>query len=102
MRPGVMAHAPQADVAALRIGAVAFIQRLGASLNTHVHFHVCVVDGMFESMPHNNNADVTEATPDVIFQAASGLDASAVTQVQAAVRTRILRAFLGKRSDLRL
>jgi hypothetical protein len=35
--------AAQVDNAALRIGAVAFIHRFGSSLNTHVHFHVCVV-----------------------------------------------------------
>ena len=32
-----------ADPASLHLGAVAFIHRLGSSLNTHVHFHVCVV-----------------------------------------------------------
>jgi len=34
--------------AALCIGAVAFIHRFGSSLYEHVHFHVCVVDGVFE------------------------------------------------------
>jgi hypothetical protein len=42
--------AAQADGAALHIGAVAFIHRFGSSLNTHVHFHVCVVDGVFEAV----------------------------------------------------
>ena len=37
------------DKAELHIGAVAFIQRFGSSLNGHVHFHVCVVAGMFEA-----------------------------------------------------
>ena len=36
------------DKTALHIGAVAFIHRFGSSLNAHVHFHVCVVDGVFE------------------------------------------------------
>jgi hypothetical protein len=40
--------AAQVDKAALHIGAVAFIHRFGSSLNGHVHFHVCVVDGVFE------------------------------------------------------
>ena len=26
------------------------IHRFGSSLNTHVHFHVCVVDGVFEAV----------------------------------------------------
>jgi hypothetical protein len=45
------AHCPdaaQAGRAHLHIGAVAFIHRFGSSLNEHVHFHVCVVDGVFE------------------------------------------------------
>ena len=40
--------AAKADPASLHLGAVAFIHRFGSSLNTHVHFHVCVVDGVFE------------------------------------------------------
>lgn len=36
-----------ADKATLHIGAVAFIHRFGSSLNGHVHFHVCVVYGVF-------------------------------------------------------
>lgn len=35
---------------ALQIGAVAFIHRFGSSLNGHVHFHVFVVDGVFEEV----------------------------------------------------
>jgi hypothetical protein len=38
------------DKAALHIGAVAFIHRFGSSLNEHVHFHICVVDGVFEEV----------------------------------------------------
>jgi hypothetical protein len=34
----------------LHIGAVAFIHRFGSSLNGHVHFHVRVVDGVFEEV----------------------------------------------------
>ena len=30
-----------------RLGAVSFVQRFGAALNAHVHFHCCVVDGVF-------------------------------------------------------
>jgi hypothetical protein len=31
----------------LATGAVAFIHRFGSSLNKHVHFHVCAVNGVF-------------------------------------------------------
>ena len=46
-------HSPGAahmDKAGLHIGAIAFIHRFGSSLNEHVHFHVCVVDGVFEEV----------------------------------------------------
>jgi hypothetical protein len=58
--------------------------RFGSSLNEHVHFHVCVVDGVFE-----------EVSGDVIFHPATGIDEAAVAQVQATLRRRILRAFVG-------
>ena len=35
---GASAHA--------RFGAVSFIHRFGASLNRHVHYHCCVIDGV--------------------------------------------------------
>lgn len=38
------------DKAVLDSDAVAFIRRFGSSLNGHVHFHVCVVDGLFEAV----------------------------------------------------
>ena len=42
--------AANVDKAALHIGAVAFIHRVESSLNGQVHFHVCVVDGVFEEV----------------------------------------------------
>ncbi len=44
------------------------VHRFGSSLNTHVHFHVCVVDGVFEALP-----DALE----VKFHAATGLNEAA-------------------------
>ena len=83
------------DKAAVHIGAVAFILRFGSSLNTHVHCHVCVVDGVFEALGVDITAD--PATPlGVAFHPASGIDAAAVAQVRAEVRTRILRALAGR------
>lgn len=55
--------------ASARIGAVAFIHRFGSSLNEHVHFHCCIIDGVFE--PATNEAE------GVTFHAASGIDAAA-------------------------
>jgi hypothetical protein len=48
------------DKATLHIGAVAFIHRFGSSLNGHVHFHVCVVDGVFEEVAVAGEADAKE------------------------------------------
>ena len=105
----LQAHSPgvaQVDKAAQHIGAVAFIHRFGSSLNEHVHFHVCVVDGVFEEVAGDvvAGADTdTQAAADgqsspskVIFHPASAIDEIAVAQVQATLRTRILRAFVGR------
>jgi len=86
------------DKAALRIGAIAFIHRFGSSLNEHVHFHVCAVDGVFEEVAGQGNADADEqaCSPGVIFHPGTGLDAPAVGQVQATLRLPLLRAFVGR------
>jgi hypothetical protein len=100
-------HCPGAalvDKAALHIGAVAFIHRFGSSLNEHVHFHVCVIDGVFEGVPGESNADADATSPGVLagtpklrFHPASGIDGTAVAQVQFDLRRRILRADRSKR-----
>jgi hypothetical protein len=92
------AGAAQVDKAALHIGAVAFIHRFGSSLNGHVHFHVCVVDGVFEEVAGEGDVDAAPpaASPCIVFHPANGIDATAVAQVQADLRRRILRAFVGR------
>ena len=80
-------HSPGCPAAA-QIGAVAFIHRFGASLNEHVHFHCCVIDGVFEP------ALAPDDAPSVSFHAALELDAAAFADVQARVRTRVLRTFV--------
>ena len=93
-RPG----AEQLYKTALHIGAIAFIHRFGSSLNGHVHFHVCAVDGVFEAVAGEGDADakVQASRPGVVFHPASAIDAPAVAQVQATLRKRILRAFVGR------
>ena len=66
------AHSPESGPAA-RLGAVAFIHRFGSTLNAHLHCHCVVIDGVFDAAP----------TGGVIFQAATGLDANTVVQMQA-------------------
>ena len=93
----LQAHSPgavQVDKAALHIGAVAFIHRFGSSLNGHVHFHVCVVDGVFEEVAVGE-ADAQSSPTGIVFHPASAIDETAVAQVQTDLRRRILRAFVG-------
>ncbi|OGB32025.1 MAG: hypothetical protein A3F78_04290 [Burkholderiales bacterium RIFCSPLOWO2_12_FULL_61_40] len=87
-------HSPgiaQVDKATLRIGAVAFIHRFGSNLNEHVHFHVCVVDGVFEEVVGDEGAaaECVLAAPGVNFHPVSDID-------EATLRRRILRAFVGR------
>ena len=51
-------------------------------LNTHLHFHCIVIDGVFDAAVAGG----------VSFHPASGLDAQLIGAVQAAVRRRLLRA----------
>ncbi|MEI2622792.1 MAG: IS91 family transposase [Giesbergeria sp.] len=66
-------HSPGAahmDKAGLHIGAIAFIHRFGSSLNEHVHFHVCVVDGVFEEVAGRGRALMPQCkshAPGVVF-----------------------------------
>ena len=48
--------ADKPSTASPHIGAVAFIHRFGSSLNEHVHFHVCAVDGAFEEVTPTRRA----------------------------------------------
>ena len=67
-----------------RTGAVAFIHRFGSSLNQHPHFHVVVIDGVFEPDPECG----------VRFIAAEELGTEDAEAVQIQVRRRLLRAFV--------
>jgi len=66
--------------------------RCGSSLNTHVHFHVCVVDEVFEALPDAESAQPVN-TQSVKFHPAQ-IDEAAISQVQAPVRKRIQRALV--------
>ena len=92
--------AAQVNKAALHIGAIGLakpqvhIHRFGSSLNGHVHLHVCAVDGVFEEVA--GGADAQSSPPGIAFHPASGIDATAVAQVQTDLRRRIRRAFVGR------
>ncbi len=80
--------------AALHIGAIALIHRFGSSLNGHVQFHVCGVNGVFEEVA--GDTDAQSSPPGILFHPASAIDEAAVAQAQTDLRRRILRAFVGR------
>lgn len=55
-----------------------------------------MVDGVFEAVPGVVDAEDAATSAGVIFHPASAIDAAAVAQVQATLRQRILRAFVGR------
>lgn len=73
---------PGADPSS-RFGAVSFVQRFGASLNRHAHFHCCVIDGVFEGSRDGQ----------VQFRPADPLTPQALAAIAAQVRGRVLRSF---------
>jgi hypothetical protein len=71
-----------------RFGAVSLIHRFGASLNRHVHYHCCVIDGVFE--PDEEADDVPQS---VRFRPAAELTPQALAAIAEQVRVRVLRWF---------
>ena len=69
-----------------RLGAVNFVHRFGSALNGNIHFHCCVIDGVFSAEDETLRFDEAAITPE------------AIAQVQAEVRERVLRLF--KRREL--
>jgi hypothetical protein len=64
-----------------RFGAVAFVHRFGSYLNSHVHYHVLVTDGVFSAGSDGR----------AVFHPALDLDASDFMAVQQKMRHRGLR-----------
>ena len=73
---------PEAS-ARVRFGAVSFVHRFGASLNRHLHYHCCILDGVFEPLQAGG----------VQFRRASALAPEQVAVIEAQVRRRVLRWF---------
>ncbi len=64
-----------------RFGAVAFVHRFGDALNSHVHFHVVVTDGVFSD----------DGQGGACFHGSAGLGPEDVAAVQRQIRRRGLR-----------
>jgi hypothetical protein len=67
--------------AGARFGAVAFVHRFGSYLNSHVHFHVLVTDGVFSAGEDG----------EAVFHPAVDLEREDIAEVQARMRQRGLR-----------
>jgi hypothetical protein len=66
---------------------VSFVHRFGASLNRHIHYHCCILDGVFDPLPAGG----------VQFRKASALTPEAVAVIEQQVRRRVLRWFAHRR-----
>ena len=71
------AGASTSTAAAGRSGGVLFVHRFGATLNAHVHLHLCMLDGV-----------VAQGRQGLVFRGAR-VDEACVERVQAAVRQRV-------------
>jgi len=65
----------------VRFGAVAFVHRFGSYLNSHVHYHVLVTDGVFSA----------DGGGGAVFHPACDLDVADFQSVQTKIRKRGLR-----------
>ncbi len=75
------AGASTSTAAAGRSGGEIFVHRFGATLNAHVHLHLCMLDGV-----------VAQGWQGLAFRRAE-VDEACVERVQAALRQRVLRLF---------
>jgi hypothetical protein len=75
-----------------RFGAVSFIHRFGASLNRHVHYHCCIIDGVFE--PAEDAGDIAQS---VRFRPAAELTPEVVAAIAEQVRVRVVRRYARSR-----
>gem|GEM_PF-918464 len=75
-------HCPDAPASA-RCGGVTYIHRFGSSLNPHLHYFSCMIDGLF-----------AQTESDLYFYEATGLSSEVIQQAQEKIRKRVLRLFV--------
>ncbi len=68
-----------------RTGAVSYLHRFGSALNAHLHYHCCLIDGVF-----------AETDQGLQFFEASALTDEVLERVQETIRKRLLRLFVRK------
>lgn len=74
-------------------GAVTFLHRFGSSLNPHFHYHLCVVDGLFENIEGDTALDPVHPETGLHFHEATALTHELLERLQHTVRKRVLRHF---------
>ncbi|NNM05505.1 MAG: IS91 family transposase, partial [Gemmatimonadetes bacterium] len=72
-------------------GAVSFLHRFGSSLNPHFHYHLCVVDGLFERVEGDTDPDPAIPETSLHFHEATGLTHELLEGLQHTIRSRVLR-----------
>jgi hypothetical protein len=79
----MLCHASPEAPRDARLGALTFLHRFGSSLNTHFHYHLVVLDGVFAQTDDG----------DARFHAASLLTEPHWRDLQRVVQRRVLRYF---------
>jgi len=74
-------------------GAVSFLHRFGSSLNPHFHYHVCVVDGLFEEVEADSVQNSAHPESRLRFHEATALTQEILERLQHTIRKRVLRHF---------
>jgi len=79
-------HCPDAPLTA-KYGGITYIHRFGSMLNAHLHYHSCLIDGVFAQTENG-----------LQFYETVGLTQKVIQTVQETIRKRVLRLFF--RRDL--
>ena len=71
-----------------RFGGVTFVQRFGAALNAHLHYHCCLIDGVFsaegDDLRFHPAAALAEAAADMRqWEHGSGFSLDATIRIEA-------------------
>ena len=72
-------------------GAISFLHRFGSSLNPHFHYHLCVVDGLFEKVEGDAAQDPADPAAHLRFHEATALTPQILERLQHTIRSRVLR-----------
>jgi len=72
-------------------GAVSFLHRFGSSLNPHFHYHLIVVDGLFQRVEDDTGQTSANPETSLRFHEATGLTHELLEGLQHTVRKRVLR-----------